>query len=103
MLQDVSGVARVTRSNNENLRDKGTYVVHFEDSITDAQQQHFTKQLIRRSSRKEKFEAKIISEYPNINFLTARLSKRAFKWVRITKLQMQQFICKCYLVLIIIN
>jgi len=81
IFQDVSGIARVTRSNDENLRDIGTYIVHFEDSITDAQLQHFTKQLLRRTSRKVKFEAEIISEYPSIKCLTARLSKRALKWV----------------------
>ena len=93
ILQDVSGAARATRSTDENLRDKGTYVVHFEDNTTDAQLQHFAKQLSRRSRRKEKFEAEIISEYPSINYLTARLSKRALKWVRIITLLMQQFIC----------
>ena len=83
MFQDVSGIARVTRSTDENLRDIGTYVIHFEDSITDAQLQHFAKHLIRRSRRKAKLEAEIISEYRSINCLTAKLSKRALKWVRI--------------------
>jgi len=83
IFQDVSGVARVKRSANENLRDPGTYIIHFKDSTTDAQLQHFTKQLNRRSNRSVKFEASIISEYPNIKCLTARLSKKALKWVRI--------------------
>ena len=81
-FQDVSGVARVKRSADENLRDPGTYIVRFEDSTTDAQLHHFVKQL-NRSDRKAKFAAKIIAEYPNIKCLTARLSERALKWVRI--------------------
>ena len=81
IFQDVSSIVRVTRSKDENLRDTGTYIVHFEDNTTDTQLQHFTKQLLRRSSRKVKFEVEIISEYPSIKCLTARLSKRALKWV----------------------
>ena len=83
IFQDVSGVVRVKRSADENLRDPGTYIVHFEDSTTDAQLQHFVKQLNRRSNRRAKFEAKIISEYPSLKCLTVRLSKRALKWVSI--------------------
>jgi len=51
IFQDVSGVARVKRSADENLRDTGTYIVHFEDSTTDTQQQCFAKQLNKRSNR----------------------------------------------------
>ena len=83
IFQDVSGVARVKRSVDESLRDPGIYIVHFEDSSTDAQLQHFVKQLNRRSKRRVKFEAEIIAEYPNIKCLTVRLSERALKWVRI--------------------
>jgi len=83
IFQDVSCVARVTRSTDENLCDKGTYIIHFEDTITDTKMQHFAKQLIRRSSRKVKFVAEIISQYPSIICLAARLSKRALKWVRV--------------------
>ncbi|XP_065901879.1 extracellular serine proteinase-like [Dysidea avara] len=81
IFQDVSGVARVKRSADENLRDPGTYIVHFEDSTTDAQLHHFVKQLNRRSNSRTKFEAEIISEYPNIKCLTAKLSEKALKWV----------------------
>ena len=83
IFQDVFGVARVKRSADENLRDPGTYIVHFQDSTTTAQLQRFTKQLIRRSNRREKFEAEIVSEYPSLNCLTAKLSNKALKWVRI--------------------
>ena len=83
IFQDVSGVARVKRSANENLRDPGTYIVHFEDSTTDAQLQRFAKHLNKRSNSRVKFEATVITEYPIIKCLTARLSKRALKWVRI--------------------
>ena len=83
IFQDVSGVTRVKRCADENLRDPGTYIVHFEDSTTDAQLQHFVKQLNRRSNRKAKFEVEIISEYSNIKCLTARLSDKALKWVRV--------------------
>jgi len=80
IFQDVSGVARVKRSASDNLRDPGTYIVHFKDSTTDAQLQHFIKQL---SYNKGKFGAKIVAEYLNIKCLTAKLSKGALKWVRI--------------------
>jgi len=82
IFQDVSGIARITRSTDENLRDQGTYIVHFQDRVTEAQIQHFAKRLNRKSSRKAKFEAEVISEYPSINCLAARLSQRALKWVR---------------------
>ena len=80
IFQDVSGVARIERSANENLRDPGTYIIHFKDSTTDAQLQHFIKQL---SHSNRKVDAKIVAEYLNIKCLTAKLSKGALKWVRI--------------------
>jgi len=83
LLERTSGVARVKTSVDESLRDPGTYVIHFEESATDTQLQHFAKQLIRRSNRRAKFEAKIIAEYPIIKCLAARLSERALKWVRV--------------------
>jgi len=95
IFQDVSGVARVTKSTDENLRDKGTYIIHFEYTITDTTMQHFAKQLIRRSSRKTKFVADIISEYHSINCLTAKLSKRALKWVRIYYLYCASLLSHC--------
>jgi len=77
IIQGIYG-ARVTRSSD----DPATYIVHFQTNVTDSQQQHFVKQLIRGQS-KERFEAKIIATYPNLKRLTAMLSERAFKWVRI--------------------
>jgi len=82
ILEDASGIAKVRRSADENSRDSGTYIIQLEDSATDTQLQHFTKQLNERSNRREKFEGNIITEFPNINCLIARLSKRALKWVR---------------------
>ena len=81
IIQGISGVARVKRSADENLRDPGTYIVHFQDNSTDTQQQHFVNQLIIGCST-TKFEAKIISEYPNMKCLTVKLSERSLKWVR---------------------
>jgi len=83
IFQDICGVARVKRSDNDKLRNPGTYIVHFKDNISEAQLQQFTKQLIRQSNRRLKFEAKIIAEYPNIKCLTTILSKKALKWVSI--------------------
>jgi len=83
IFQNVSGVARVRKSVDESLHDPGTYVIHFEGITTDAQLQQFTKQLIKRSYKVAKFEAIIIAEYPNIKCITARLSEKAVKWVRI--------------------
>ena len=82
ILEDASGIAKVRRSADENLRDPGTYIIQLEDSATDAQLQHFTKQLNERSNRRAKFEGNIIAEFPNINCLIAKLSERALKWVR---------------------
>ena len=83
IFQHTSGVARVTKSTNENLRDPGIYIVHFEDTTTDLQQHNFAKQLIKKFNERAKFEATIIAEYPNIKCLTSRLSKKALNWVRI--------------------
>jgi len=82
IFHSVSGIVRVTKSANENLRDPGTYIVHFEDTTTNLQQHYFAKQLIRRSNKWAKFQASIITEYPNIKCLTTRLSEKALKWVR---------------------
>ena len=91
IFQDVSGVIRVKRSANENLRDPGTYIVHFKDSTTDAQLQHFAKQLARRSNRSVEFEVEMVSEYINIKCLAARMSKRAVRWVRMRLILSQQY------------
>ena len=48
IFHDVSGVARVKRSANENFCDPGTYIV---DNTSDAQLQCFAKQLNKRSNR----------------------------------------------------
>jgi len=82
-FQDISGVAKIKRSADENLRDPGTYIVHFKHNTTDSQLHYFAKQLIRRSNRRPKFEAKIIAEYHNIKCLTTKLSEKALKWVSI--------------------
>jgi len=83
IFQDVSGVARVETFVDKSLHDPRIYIVNFEDSTTIAQLQHFTKQLIRRSNRRANFEAEIVSKHPNIKCLTARLSEKALKWVRL--------------------
>ena len=93
MFQDTSGAAKIKRSADESLRDPGTYIVYFENSTTNTQLRHFVKQLIGRSNRRATFEAKIISEDPNIKRLTARLSKRALKWVRTYWLLLQESTC----------
>ena len=94
ILQDVSGVARVKKSADKNLRDPGTYIVHFKNNTTDTQLQQFAKQLIRKSNRKPKFEAKIIAEYPNIKCLTVKLSERALHWVRISVMLFIKYIAQ---------
>ena len=83
IFQDVSGVVRVKRSADENLRDPGTYIVHFKDSTTDVQLQHFVSQLTRKSIRNVKFQAILVSKYLDMKCLTARLSDKALQWVRI--------------------
>ena len=80
-FQDVSGVARVKRSANENLQDPGTYIVHLKDNVTDVQLHQFAKQLTMRHNRKRKFE---VTEYTSIKCLTARLSEKSLQWVSIT-------------------
>ena len=82
LFQDATGVVSVKRSTNEKLRDPGTYIICLEDSATDGRLQQFVKQLIKRSNRRKKFKAEIVSEYPSANCFTARLSKKALKWVR---------------------
>jgi len=84
IFQDVSGVARVKRSANENLRDPGTYIVHLKDNVTDVQLHQFAKQLTMRHNSKRKFEAKTVTEYTSIKCLTARLSEKSLQWVSIT-------------------
>ena len=84
IFKDTSGVVKFKRSTDKNLRDPGTYIVHFKDNTTDSQQHHFAEQLNRRSNRRPKFEAKIIAEYPNIKCLTTKLSEKALKWVSIS-------------------
>ena len=76
VFQDISGVARFTRSADENLRDPGTYIVYFKKSATNAEIRQFVTEI-------KHFEAEIISEFLNINSLSARLSEQALIWVRI--------------------
>ena len=76
VFQDVSGVARFTRSADESLRDLGTYIVHFKKSATNAEIRQFVTDITQ-------YEAKILSEFLNIKSLSARLSEQAVIWVRI--------------------
>ena len=86
IFQHISGAARIEKSADENSRDSGTYIIQFEDSATDVQLRHFAEQVNRKSNERAKhFEAKIIAEYPSLKFITARLSDRALKWVRMIK------------------
>ena len=78
IFQDVSGVARVTRSPDESLRDPGTYLVYFMKSARKAQLKDFVTQLISAN-----FEAEVLSEFFSIKTLSARLSEQALSWVRI--------------------
>ena len=96
IFQDVSGVARVKRSANENLRDPGTYIVHFKDSTTDEQLQNFVKQLKLRSSKSVEFQAILISKYLDIKCLTIRVSDKALQWVRIKLLHIYGTIHSIY-------
>jgi len=82
LFKDATGVIIVKRSTTEKLRDPGTYIIYLEDSATDVQLQQIVKQLIKRSNRRPKFKAEIVSEYPSTNCFTARLSKKSLKWVR---------------------
>ena len=63
------------------MRSYKTQELLTEDSATDVRLQQFSKQ-IKRSNRRTKFNAEIVSEYPSNHFFMAWLSKKALKWVR---------------------
>ena len=75
-----SSHVRVARSAFEHLRDHGTYIIYFNNAVTEAELQHFAAVL------EEKFVAKIIEKFFIINCLTAKLSKIALQWVRVNQL-----------------
>ena len=82
VFQDASGVASVTKSPDESLRDPGTYIVYFKKSAKKAQLNHFVTELIKTSEETENFEVEIISKFFSIKALSARLSEQAINWVR---------------------
>lgn len=75
-----SSPVRVTRSAFEHLRDRGTYIICFNDTATETELQDFSTNLESKSNVTKKFVAKIIEKF-SINCLTAKLSKRALHWV----------------------
>ena len=79
----VSSQARVTRSAAEHLRDHGTYIIHFKNTTTEIEQQHFATVLETKSNTKKQFAVEIIEKFFIINCLTAKLSKKALHWVKI--------------------
>jgi len=81
--QKASSQAKVTRSVNESLRIHDTYIVHFKENVTTEQAQHFADLLVRKAKKKRKFVAEIFEQYFTIKCLTATLSNKALKWVRI--------------------
>ena len=72
---------RFTRSAVESLRDRGTYIIHFKDHVSEEELQQFTAALRRSSAKEGNFTAEIIGELFIIKCLTARLSVRALSWV----------------------
>ena len=75
--------ARVTRSAVESMRDRGTYIIHFKNFITEQKMQQFVDALTQESITKSNFTVEIIEmKLFLIKCLTARLSTRAVKWVR---------------------
>ena len=74
---------KVTRSADESLRDRGTYIICFQHHVTGKELQKFVAALSRRSAKEENFTVEIIAELFIMKCLTARLSGRALSWVRI--------------------
>ena len=72
--------ARIVRSAFEHLRDHGTYIIYFNNAVTEAELQHFAAVL------EEKFVAEIIEKFFIINCLTAKLSKKVLQWVRVVNI-----------------
>ena len=82
--QEVSagrGPVRVTRSAVESLRDRGTYIIHFKDHVTEEELQQFSATLSRNSDEDKNFIAEIIEEVFIIKCLITRLSGKALNWV----------------------
>ena len=77
---------RVTRSAVESLRDRGTYIIHFKDHVTEEELQQFAAALSRSPDKNEIVTAEIIEDLFIIKCLTARLSRRALSWVRIVEI-----------------
>jgi len=81
--QEVSSQAKVTRSPVESLQIHDTYIVHFKDNITTEQLQHFAKLLVKKTENKRRFVTEIFQQFFTIKCLTARLSNKAMKWIRV--------------------
>jgi len=81
--QEVYSQTKVTRSSVESLRIHDTYIVHFKENITEEQLQNFANLLVRKTKNKRRFVAEIFQQFFNIKCLTARLSNKALKWVRV--------------------
>ena len=60
------------------MRSYTTQELLTEDSATDVRLQQFSKQ-IKRSNRRTKFNAEIVSEYPSNHFFMVWLSKKSIK------------------------
>ena len=76
------GPVRVTKSSDENLRDRGTYIICFKDHVTEEELQQFVAALSKSSAEEETFTVEIIEELFIIKCLTAKLLERALSWVR---------------------
>jgi len=81
--QEVSSQAKVIRSPVESLQIHDTYIVHFKENITAEQLQHFANLLVKKARNKRRFVAEIFQQFFTIKCLTARLYKKASKWVRV--------------------
>lgn len=80
--QEASGKTRVTRSAVESLRIQDSYIIHFKENITEKRLQRFVATLGRKANKTRKFDVEIHQQFLSIKCLTARLSKKAVKWVR---------------------
>jgi len=83
--QEVSSQAKITRSPVESLQIHDTYIVNFKENITAEQLQHFVNLLVKKGKNKLKeICCRKFSTNFSIKCLTARLSNKALKWVRVT-------------------
>ena len=76
-----SSKATVTRSAVESLRDHGVYIIYFKNDVPEIKLQHFVT-VLERKSKLFVFIAEIIGKFLDIKCLTAKLSKKALRWVR---------------------